>query len=253
MPNVVSDGVRIHYRIEGIGPPLVLQHGFTDSGETLFEFGYVESLKNKFKVIVPDTRGHGRSDKPHHAGAYTPADFAGDIVAILDALGIKKAFYWGYSQGGWIGFALAQHAAGRMAGFLIGGAAGGGSAYQAEAGKEDPLIAILQRGAGESLKVWANWMTPALEQRLRSNDAAALIACRRQRLMTEGYSGLDRIAVPTLLYAGDADPIHDGARRTASQIPGSAFVSLPGFDHVGAMCRPDLIMPQAIRFLEAAG
>jgi pimeloyl-ACP methyl ester carboxylesterase len=44
----------------------------------------------------------------------------------LMLLGSKKALYWGYSQGGWIAFALAQHAVGRIAGFLIGGAAGGG-------------------------------------------------------------------------------------------------------------------------------
>jgi pimeloyl-ACP methyl ester carboxylesterase len=48
MPHVVNDGVSIHYRVEGHGAPLVLQHGFTDSSEIWFERGYVEALKTKY-------------------------------------------------------------------------------------------------------------------------------------------------------------------------------------------------------------
>ncbi len=45
---------------------------------------------------------------PHDPKAYTPAHFAADIAAILDDAGIQKTRFWGYSQGGWIAFALAQ-------------------------------------------------------------------------------------------------------------------------------------------------
>lgn len=250
MPRVDNDGITIHYRIEGSGSPLILQHGFTDTSETLYELGYVDALKKKHRIILPDTRGHGVSDKPHDAKAYTPERFASDIVAVLNDAGVQKTAYWGYSQGGWVAFALARYARERIASFVIGGAASAGSAYPAEAGQEDPLIAILQRGAGELASLWGEWLSPTIERRLRANDTAALIACRRQRLITEGYSDVGKIAVPTLLYAGSADPIHGAARQSASQIPGATFISLPGLDHIAAMCQPRLILPQVQEFLE---
>jgi pimeloyl-ACP methyl ester carboxylesterase len=55
MPYAVNQGVRIHYRIEGDGQPLVLQHGFTDSLETWYETGYVEGLKTDYRAD-PDRR-----------------------------------------------------------------------------------------------------------------------------------------------------------------------------------------------------
>ena len=65
MPYAVNQGVRIHYRIEGDGQPLVLQHGFTDSLETWYETGYVEGPKTDYRLILIDARGHGASDKLH--------------------------------------------------------------------------------------------------------------------------------------------------------------------------------------------
>ena len=54
-----------HYRVEGDGQPLVLQHGFTDSLETWYDTGYVNGLKRQYWLILIDARGHGASDKPH--------------------------------------------------------------------------------------------------------------------------------------------------------------------------------------------
>ena len=65
-------------------------------------------LKTEVRLILPDKRGHGQSDKPHDPLAYTPANFAADIAAVLDDIGIQKTCYWGYSQGGWIAFAMAR-------------------------------------------------------------------------------------------------------------------------------------------------
>ena len=84
-------------------------------------------------------------------------------------------------------------------------------------------------------------------------DPRALIACRRQRLLTEGYADvIGKIATPTLLYAGSAGPIHDAARQSASEIPGSEFISLPGLTHIAAMCRSELILPHVQQFLVCA-
>jgi pimeloyl-ACP methyl ester carboxylesterase len=254
MPRVDNKGVSIHYRVEGNGPPLVLQHGFSDSNETWSERGFVAALEPKYRLVLIDARGHGQSDKPHDPASFTAEKFASDIVAVLDDLGMKTAAYWGYSMGGWVGFTLARHALDRVACFVIGGAsASTAKAFPTEPGKEDFLITTLRGGPDEVIKVWGEWATPPVRERVLANDTAALIACRRQRLITEGFSDVvGTIAVPTLLYAGSADPIHNPARQTASEIPGAQFVSIPGLDHMGVQCRSDLVLPQVEPFLAKA-
>ena len=254
MPHVVNKGISIHYKVEGNGPPLVLQHGFGDSSETWYERGFVAALKPKYRVVLIDARGHGQSDKPHDPPFFAPEKFASDIVAVLDDLSMKTTAYWGYSMGGWMGFALARYALDRVACFVLGGAsAGTASAFPTEPGKEDVLISALRGGPDELIKLWGEWVTPWVRERVLACDTAALIACRRQRLITEGFPDVVRkIAVPTLLYAGSADPVHDPARQTASEIPGAQFVSLPGLNHVAGLCRSDLVLPHVAPFLAKA-
>src|SRR5215471_6440810 len=178
MPRVVNKGISIHYRVEGNGPPVVLGHGITDSSEVFYERGYVAALKPKYRLVLIDARGHGQSDKPHDPRSYTSEKVASDIAAVLDDLGMETAIYWGYSMGGRIAFALAQHALDRVGCFVIGGAtAGTQRAYPSEPGKEGPLMTALRGGADEVIKVWGDGVTPPLRERLQANDAAALIAC----------------------------------------------------------------------------
>jgi pimeloyl-ACP methyl ester carboxylesterase len=99
MPYANSQGVRIHYEVEGVGPPLVLQHGFTDSLQSWYDLGYVDALKPDYRLILVDARGHGASDKPHEAEAYKPECNVADIVSVLDELEISRAHFFGYSMG----------------------------------------------------------------------------------------------------------------------------------------------------------
>lgn len=100
-------------------------------------------------------------------------------------------------------------------------------------GKEHPYITSLRGGMDEYVRLWGEELSPQHRKLLLANDATALIACTQRRLITKGFSDVLRtIAVPTLLYAGSADPIHDAARQTASEIAGAEFVSLPGWGHV---------------------
>src|SRR5262249_24209739 len=122
MPYTVSSGIRIHYEVEGQGPTLVLQHGFTHNLRRWFLHGYVDVLRNDYELVLVDARGHGSSDKPHNSSAYTLAAHVGDVVAVLDDLNRATATFWGYSMGGRVGFGLAKHAPGRIDAFVIGGA-----------------------------------------------------------------------------------------------------------------------------------
>src|SRR5262245_48058076 len=106
MPRVDNRGVSIRYRVEGDGPPLVLGHGITDSGDVWYERGYVAALKSRYRLVLIDFRGHGQSDKPHDPPSYTVERIASDFVAVLDDLGMTRATYWGYSMGARYGFAI---------------------------------------------------------------------------------------------------------------------------------------------------
>src|SRR6185312_14162912 len=121
MPYANNAGVRIHYEIEGDGPALVLQHGFTQSLEDWAECEYLAPLRPKYRMILVDARGHGGSDKPHDEAAYTLDRRAADVTAVLDAERIEKAHFWGYSMGGWIGFGMAKYAPHRVNALIIGG------------------------------------------------------------------------------------------------------------------------------------
>lgn len=71
MPHVTStDGVRIFYTTTGKGDALVLSHGSTHTWESWRDLGYVDALKDHFRLVLIDSRGHGESDKPHDAAAY---------------------------------------------------------------------------------------------------------------------------------------------------------------------------------------
>ena len=90
MPYAINQGIRIHYQVEGSGPPLVLQHGFFWSVEGWYRVGYVDALRTSYRLILVDARGHGASDKPHDDAAYSLPQHVADIVAVLDALYLPK-------------------------------------------------------------------------------------------------------------------------------------------------------------------
>ena len=84
-------------------------------------FGYVDALKDDYRLILVDMRGHGQSDKPTDPQLMTPKSQVADIVAVLDELGIDKAHFFGYSLGTLNGWALAKYAPERFHSFIIGG------------------------------------------------------------------------------------------------------------------------------------
>jgi pimeloyl-ACP methyl ester carboxylesterase len=245
MPFIENNGVRIHYEVEGEGPPLVMQHGFSDSMQTWYELGYVAALKQARQVILVDARGHGASDKPHDTAAYTKELQAADVMTVLQHLEIKRADYWGYSMGGRIGFALAQFAPDCFRSFIIGGAAGDGRSRIGDAFRKS-----LQTGGANAIPgLWGVPLPPALSARLIANDAMALEACRADSL---GFASvLPTMTMPCLVYAGSADPIYPVVEATVAEMPRVTVFTLPGLSHAEAFLRSDLVLPHVTQFLDS--
>ena len=103
MPTHNIEGTNIHFQDRGSGPALVLLHGLGSSGLD-WEYQYPH-FEEHFRIIAPDLRGFGQSDKPD--GPYFVARQAADVVALLDHLGISEVALLGFSMGGAIAFELA--------------------------------------------------------------------------------------------------------------------------------------------------
>ena len=122
MPYTANEGVRIHFDVEGDGPPLVLLHGFGVSGDAWRTGGHVDALSSEFQVITMDARGHGRSDKPHAPAYYSLLKRARDVTSVINAAGVDTAYFLGYSLGGITGFGLSTYAPQRIRSAIVLGA-----------------------------------------------------------------------------------------------------------------------------------
>jgi pimeloyl-ACP methyl ester carboxylesterase len=99
MITTVDDGTRLHYIVEGQGPPIVLVGGKTSSIEGAW-WRYIPPLAQRLRVIAFDNRGAGESDKPDVS--YTTALMANDALSVLHAAGEASAHWFGISLGGMI-------------------------------------------------------------------------------------------------------------------------------------------------------
>lgn len=241
MPNLIHDGIRIYYQFEGNGEPLVMLHGLSDSQWGLRALGYVEPLKERFRVILIDARGHGYSDKPHDPTAYTPSLLAGDVLAVLDKLQIDQAHLFGYSLGGWIGLGLAQQAPTRLTSLTIGGA----HPYATN-------FSFYRAAFAQGIEAWINSLEhhhgpllPALRQHLHHNDSDALRA-----LVTHDHPALwpsdITPAVPILFLAGTHDPLFPLIKRAALVSPSFRFRAVEGLDHYALYLRGERVVPLLI-------
>lgn len=116
-----SDGVKIHYIVEGKGEPVILIHGLYASAQMNWGApGLLAELAKKYQVIALDNRGHGRSDKPEAEGQYG-IKMVEDVVRLMDHLHIKKAHVVGYSMGGMITMKLLTLHPERVQSAVIGG------------------------------------------------------------------------------------------------------------------------------------
>ena len=259
MPYAQNEDVEIFYEIVGEGYPIVLQHGLTSSHEGWYgrarEVNYVEALQNKFKVILVDSRGHGKSGKPHVPEKYAMKYMVGDIVAVLDELNIEYAVFWGYSMGGRIGLAAAKYAPTRFTAYVIGG---NGLSEKDSLGEMEELkgyIKLLEKGNEAMISYIENLRGSKLKdweyEKWNNADANALVAYMSNYENIGMADYLPKVTAPFLFYAGTEDKYpHSTAKACAEIMQNAEFVSLPGVNHSGASIGTKPALPHVLRFLE---
>jgi pimeloyl-ACP methyl ester carboxylesterase len=105
---VDSNGVKIHYASLGQGPLVVMIHGFPDFWYTWRD--QMEALSDKFQCVAIDQRGYNLSDKPKGVENYAMKYLAGDVIAVIHALGREKAIVVGHDWGGAVAWQVALNA-----------------------------------------------------------------------------------------------------------------------------------------------
>ena len=236
MPSTRHSGVRIHYEVFGNGPPVVLVHGYTASGHSNWvSSGWTGFLSRTHSVIVPDLRGHGRSQKPYTSSAYSVGALASDVLAVMDAQGIESAPVFGYSMGGMVTLELLLRHAGRVDAAIVGGM---GSYFPRGRGRfaierRHAMSAADRRTIAEQVRFLASYFG-----RL---DPIAIEAVYRG-VFKNGRpveaARLAKIRQPVLVAAGDLDAFFDPARTLAKQLPNARFVRLEHEGHLSAIRDP---------------
>lgn len=107
------NGIELNVIVEGSGPPVVLLHGFPDSSY-LWRSQIGALTDSGYRVIAPDLRGFGESDAPQGREHYRFGIITGDVIALMDHLGIGKASVVGHDLGAVVGWLLAIHYPGRV-------------------------------------------------------------------------------------------------------------------------------------------
>lgn len=239
MPCVQNGSVRIRYAVEGKGACLVLQHGFFGSLEDWYEYGYVDALKDHFRLVMIDARGHGGSGKLRDSTRYALNLRAGDVVRVLDELAVGKAHYMGYSMGGWIGFGLMRWFPERFHSYIL-------AAVHPYESDMSPLSEAIN-----TLEAWvpSTDMTEAHKRRFLQNDKEALLAAVREK-RRDNTDLLRDLHVPCLMMDGSDDEIEPRVRAAARLSDRIEYVRIPDADHVHVLFRREFIVPQVLRFLE---
>ena len=105
MATLTRNGVDLHYEAEGSGPAILLTHGFGASSR-MWE-GQVAALRDRYRVIAWDMRGHGETDSPEDPAVYSEPETVADMAAILNACGEDGAIV-GRTLAGWVHVARLQ-------------------------------------------------------------------------------------------------------------------------------------------------
>jgi len=260
MPYAESDGLRTYYEVEGEGPPLVLGHGGGDSLEMWRRCGYTDALKDEFQLILFDLPGHGKTERPSDV-SQRRMGAADGVVAVLDSLEIYRAHYLGYSAGASLGFSLALHHSERFRSFMLGGMTPYAwpetmvKAVNISIDLYRLLLAEPEQYLFRMEKMLGRPLTAEDREHFLSQDAEARIAGLSALIDGPVLSDDDLagITTPCLLFCGDQDPFHAGAREAANHMPRVRFLSLPGLNHISALFRIDLVVPYVKEFLGQVG
>ena len=260
MPYAESDGVKIYWEEHGSGPPLLLIMGL---GYTLDMWNRaLPVLAERYRTIVFDNRGVGRSDVP--PGPYSIGVMAADARAVMDAAGIDRADVFGVSMGGMIAQEFTLQYRERVKSLVLGcTACGGPKAIPAAPGVFITLMARAQMPPEEAIRAMIPFIydeaTPRerieedLEIRRRTLASVEGYMAQVQAIPAwQSYNRLSQITAPTLVIHGESDKLvpPENGKLIAERIPGAELVLLAKASHIFVTDQTEASIEAVLSFLK---
>jgi 3-oxoadipate enol-lactonase len=254
-------GARLAYQVTGAGPAVVLVHGF--GLDMRMWDPQAEYLAARHRVVRYDCRGFGSSGPFDPAVAYT---HAGDLLALLDHLGIGEAVLAGLSFGGRVVLQTALAAPDRVRGLVLLDAVLDGVPWDPPSQAAIELAAQLAQARG-LLAGRAAWLAHPLFAAARDRPEVA----GRLAEMVAAYPGqhwighdphaeadrrlidmLPELAAPTLVIVGEQDVpgFREMSAVLARRIPGARYQVVAGAGHMVSMEQPAVVNAELTRFLD---
>ena len=248
MPKPDRDGVKIHYEVHGSGPTILLSHGYSSTSR-MWD-GQVAALKDRYQVIVWDFRGHGETDYPADQSRYSEALTVGDMLALLDTVGARKAIVAGLSLGGYMSLAFHASHPERVRALMLFDTGPGFKRDEARAKWNETANARAAKFDAEGLGA----LNSSDEVKLtRHRDATGLARSARGMLAQQNdrvIQSLESIKVPTLVLVGANDTNFLAATDyMAAKIKGSTKAVIPDAGHAANLHQPVLFNRAVEAFL----
>lgn len=230
-----SDGVRLAWREMGEGAPVLLLHGFlSDARTNWIRYGHAAAIAARGRrVILPDLRGHGESDKPHEARFYSPDVLVDDARALIAELGLVDYDLGGYSLGARTVSRLLATGARPSRVIFSGMGLAGLTDTERRAGHFRDILTNL----GHHERGSPAWMVEAF-LRTTGGDPVALLHIIDTFVSTP-LDVIERFDMPALVVCGAEDQDNGSAPELADVLPDARYVEVPG-GHMSSVVRPEL-------------
>jgi pimeloyl-ACP methyl ester carboxylesterase len=251
MPYLDRNGVRIYYEERGSGTAVLLSHGYSASARMWQR--QMDALSDRYHLIAFDMRGHDRSDSPADPALYSHELTVGDMAAVLDACGARRAVIGGLSLGGFMSLAFHLAFPERVIALMLFDT---GPGYKKDGPREEWNRMATTR-AEQLERHGLDLAAAGAEVRVARHRSAAGLALAARGMLTQKdgrvIESLPAIKVPTLVLAGANDAMFiPSADYMAAKIPGAEKVILPGAGHAANIDQPEAFNAAVRRFLERA-
>lgn len=255
----LSTGVRLRYAEQGdpAGPAAILLHGVTDSWYSWSRV--LPHLSPAYRVFALDQRGHGDSDRPEEG--YAVDDFAADVLAFMDAVGLATATLVGHSMGSFIAQRAASIAPHRVERLVLIGTAPGYFPVMEElsaAAQEltDPVPAELVREFQASTlerPVPEAFFERVVEETLKL-PARVWRATIAGWFAEDRWGAPERLRMPALLVWGDRDALmsRDDQDRLLTELPNATLTVYAETGHTPHWEEPERLARDLEDFLRAS-
>ena len=237
---VEVDGAQIWWASFGAGEPVILLHG--GAGNSEHWGNQIPALAEKYRVIVVDARGHGRSTRTD--APYSYHRMAEDLLAVMDALELKQASLVGWSDGGVLGLDLAVNHPDRVKKLFAFGANYDLTGMKAGGGPHATFGTYFGKCASDYAR-----LSPTPKDYKAFNDALSKMWKGQPNFKP---ADLAKITAATACADGEHDEIikQDHVRAMARLIPDGQVVLIPEASHFALWQRPDAFNKAVLDFLE---